>query len=187
MMNKTIKTMIVSGLFLCTISATAQEEFNEMRPPFPQQEEGKAPFKEVPNPEKSAKRITEEMSKELGLTEKQYKKVYKVILKEQKTLVENSFGQNRPPMMPGGPEAGGRPMMGNPGERPPMGMGPGGGMPSQRPPRMDEDQAEVLEKARKTKEKKLKKILSDEQYTQWQEMQQRNMKPGKAPVPPEKQ
>ena len=90
MMNKTIKTMIVSGLFLCTISATAQEEFNEMRPPFPQQEEGKAPFKEVPNPEKSAKRITEEMSKELGLTEKQYKKVYKVILKEQKTLVENS-------------------------------------------------------------------------------------------------
>ena len=52
---------------------------------------------------------------------------------------------------------------------------------------MDEDQAEVLEKARKTKEKKLKKILSDEQYTQWQKMQQRNMKPGKAPVPPEKQ
>lgn len=185
MMNKTIKTMIVSGLFLCTISATAQEEFNEMRPPFPQQEEGKAPFKEVPNPEKSAKRITEEMSKELGLTEKQYRKVYKVILKEQKTLVENSFGQNRPPMMPSGPEEGGRPMMGNPGERPPMGMGPEG-MSHPRPPRMDEDMTKELEKARQKKEKKLKKILTDEQYTRWQEIQlKRKNEPGKPPVPPE--
>lgn len=107
MMNKTIKTILISGFFLCTIPVMAQEEFPDMQPPFPQQEEGKAPFKEIPNPEKSAKQITEEMAKE-------------------------------------------------------------------------------LEKARQKKEKKLKKILTDEQYTRWQEIQlKRKDEPGKPPVPPE--
>lgn len=183
MMNKTIKTILVSGFFLCTIPVMAQEEFPDMQPPFPQQEEGKAPFKEIPNPEKSAKRITEEMVKELNLTEKQYKKVYKLILKEQKSLIENRMGQMRPPMMSGG--EGEIPMMGQPGERPPMGMGPEG-MSHPRPPRMDEDMAKELEKARQKKEKKLKKILTDEQYTRWQEIQlKRKDEPGKPPVPPE--
>ena len=126
MMNKTIKTILVSGFFLCTIPVMSQEKFPDMQPPFPQQEEGKAPFKEIPNPEKSAKRITEEMSKELNLTEKQHKKVYKLILKEQKSLIENRMGQMRPPMMLGNPGEGEMPMMGQPGERPPMGMGPEG-------------------------------------------------------------
>lgn len=185
MINKTIQTIFISGFFLCATSLAAQEEFQEMRPPFPQQEEGKAPFKEIPNPEKAAKRITEEMSKELNLTEKQYKKVYKLILKEQKSLIENRMRPMRPPMMPGNPGEGDMPMMGNPGERPPMGMGPEG-MSRPRPPRMDEDQAEALEKARKTKEKKLKKILTDEQYTRWQEIQlKRKDEPKKPPVPPE--
>lgn len=176
MMNKTIKTILVSGFFLCTIPVMAQEEFPDMQPPFPQQEEEKAPFKEIPNPEKSAKRITEEMSKELNLTEKQYKKVYKLILKEQKSLIENRMGQMRPPMMPGNPGEGEMPM---------MGMGPEG-MSHPRPPRMDEDMAKELEKARQKKEKKLKKILTDEQYTRWQEIQlKRKDKPGKPPVPPE--
>ena len=44
MMNKTIKTILVSGFFLCTIPVMAQEEFPDMQPPFPQQEEGKAPL-----------------------------------------------------------------------------------------------------------------------------------------------
>lgn len=185
MMNKTIKTILVSGFLLCTIPVMAQEEFPDMQPPFPQQEEGKAPFKEIPNPEKSAKRITEEMAKELNLTEKQYKKVYKLILKEQKSLIENRMGQMRPPMMPGNPGEGEMPMMGQPGERPPMGMGPEG-MSHPRPPRMDEDMAKELEKARQKKEKKLKKILTDEQYTRWQEIQlKRKDEPGKPPVPPE--
>ncbi len=185
MMNKTIKTILVSGFFLCTIPVMAQEEFPDMQPPFPQQEEGKAPFKEIPNPEKSAKRITEEMAKELNLTEKQYKKVYKLILKEQKSLIENRMGQMRPPMMPGNPGEGEMPMMGQPGERPPMGMG-SEGMSHPKPPRMDEDMAKELEKARQKKEKKLKKILTDEQYTRWQEIQlKRKNEPGKPPVPPE--
>lgn len=154
MMNKTIKTILVSGFFLCTIPVMAQEEFPDMQPPFPQQEEGKAPFKEIPNPEKSAKRITEEMAKELNLTEKQYKKVYKLILKEQKSLIENRMGQMRPPMMPGNPGEGEMPMMGQPGERPPMGMGPAG-MSHPRPPRMDEDMQKSWKKpGRKRKETK---------------------------------
>ena len=139
MMNKTIKTILVSGFFLCTIPVMAQEEFPDMQPPFPQQEEGKAPFKEIPNPEKSAKRITEEM-------------VYKLILKEQKSLIENRMGQMRPPMMPGNPGEGEMPMMGQPGERPPMGMGPAG-MSHPRPPRMDEDMQKSWKKPGRKKKR----------------------------------
>lgn len=66
MMNKTIKTMIVSGLFLCTISATAQEEFNEMRPPFPQQEEGKAPLRKFLIPRNQPKGLRKKCQKNLA-------------------------------------------------------------------------------------------------------------------------
>ena len=152
MMNKTIKTILVSGFFLCTIPVMAQEEFTDMQPQFPQQEEGKAPFKEITNPEKSDKRIKEEMAKELNLTEKQYKKVYKLILKEQKSLIENRMGQMRPPMMPGNPGEGEMPMMGQPGERPPMGMGPAG-MSHPRPPRMDEDMQKSWKKPGRKKKR----------------------------------
>lgn len=39
---------------------------------------------ELPNPERSAKQLTDKMQEELGLTDKQYKKIYKLNLKEQK-------------------------------------------------------------------------------------------------------
>ena len=83
MMNKTIKTILVSGFFLCTIPVMSQEKFPDMQPPFPQLEEGKAPFKEIPNPEKSAKRITEEMSKELNLTKNNQRKFIKSTVKSR--------------------------------------------------------------------------------------------------------
>ena len=56
--------------------------------------------REVLSPEKVAKRETDEMKKQLQLTEKQYKKIYKLNLKEQKkrfSAMQNSERPN-PPM-----------------------------------------------------------------------------------------
>lgn len=50
--------------------------------------------KEVPNPEKAAQRRTDEMDKVLDLTEKQYKKIYKLFLKEEKEKVEALMEHN---------------------------------------------------------------------------------------------
>lgn len=54
---------------------------------FPSQEK---PMKRPPvvNPEREAERLTDEMQHELQLTDKQYKKVYKLFLKEQKLIAE---------------------------------------------------------------------------------------------------
>lgn len=43
-------------------------------------------YKDIPSPEGNARRITEAMQTRLGLTEKQYKKVYKIQLAEQKKI-----------------------------------------------------------------------------------------------------
>ena len=68
-------------------------------------------------------------------------------------------GEGRPPMMGGEP-----PMMG--GEPPMMGgVGPDRGESSQR-----EDKAEEIQEAVAAKEKKIKKILTTEQYEKWQEI-----------------
>ena len=64
--------------------------------------------KEIPNPEKEAKKRTDEMDRLLSLSEKQYKKIYKLYLKEEKEKVEKMFSHSggQPPMN------GGRPPMG---------------------------------------------------------------------------
>ena len=105
------------------LSASANIRYDD-----PQEEVQK---KEVPNPEKAAQRRTDEMDKALNLTEKQYKKIYKLFLKEEKEKVENMM-QRHPGGMNGQPPMGGRPPMG--GGRPPM----GGGMPPQVLPPMPE-------------------------------------------------
>ena len=66
------------------------------------------------------------------------------------------MGGGRPPMDGGmGPGmGGGRPPMGAPGERPVM----------------EKDNVEKMQKAAAKKEKKIKKILTAEQYAKWQEM-----------------
>ena len=64
-----------------------------------QQYEQRLPH-EVPNPEKIATQMTDRMQESLQLTEKQYKKIYKLNLKEQKEhfkAMQNS-GEQRPPM-----------------------------------------------------------------------------------------
>lgn len=108
--------------------------------------------REVLSPEKVAKRETDEMKKQLQLTEKQYKKIYKLNLKEQKkrfSAMQNSERPN-PPM-----------------DRP---HGMGGGRPDRGENSQREDKAEEMQEAVAAKQKKIKKILTTEQYEKWQEI-----------------
>ena len=80
------------------------------------------------------------MDKVLNLTEKQYKKIYKLNLKEEREKLEVLIGRggkdmNRPPMREGG-----RPPMMNGGGQPPM-MG-GGRPPMMTPPAGDDKMKE---------------------------------------------
>lgn len=106
--------------------------------------------KEVPNPEKMAKRRTDEMNELLQLSEKQYKKIYKLYLKQEKEKVERMTERHLP-------EGGGMP--------------PQGGMPPRMegmPPSMPmKNEREDMQKQIKKFDKKLKKILTDEQYEIW--------------------
>lgn len=102
--------------------------------------------KEVPNPEKAAQRRTDEMDKTLNLTEKQYKKIYKLFLKEEKEKVE-AMMQRHPGGMDGQPPMGGRPPMGGgmqPQVLPPM---PEGERPGPGPRRPEEEEAPLLDTA----------------------------------------
>ena len=140
------------------------------------------PKKEIPNPEKAAQKRTDEMDKALNLTEKQYKKIYKLNLKEEREKLEMMLG--RMPMG-GGDGHPARPMGG---ERPPMrggrpdgfGGGPGGNFPPMMGAPLDKEelQKKVAEQNEK-KAKKLRKILTEEQYDIWL-----TMKP-EVPVPGE--
>lgn len=130
------------------------------------QESARTERHELPNPEHSAKQLTDKMQEELGLTDKQYKKIYKLYLKEQKKMIE--LLSEQPKDFP--PRGGERPQ----GPRPPMGGPQGGpGRPGERPemrgPRPDGNSE--LEELREKNEKKIKKILTDEQYAKWQKMQ----------------
>ena len=122
-----------------------------------QEKNGSSLPREVPSPEKMAKRETDEMNKQLQLTEKQYKKIYELNLKEQKkrfSAMQNSERQE-PPMggRPGGMDGRRPPMMG--GEPPMMGgAGPDrGGHPR------GGDKEEEIQKAMAAKQKKIKKNL----------------------------
>ena len=113
--------------------------------------------------------MTDQMQESLQLTEKQYKKIYKLNLKEQKEhfkAMQNS-GEQRPPM--GGPG-----MRGADGWRRTSNDG------RRRFPRRygrtsyDEQRTGLCrcqKKAAETKEKKIKKILTTEQYEKWQAQQ----------------
>ena len=142
--------------------------------------------KEVPNPEKAAQRRTDEMDKALNLTEKQYKKIYKLFLKEEKEKVE-AMMQCHPGGMNGLPPMAGRPPMG--GGRPPMGGGmppQGGGFPGMggfpegmSPEERMKEHAEKMQKEQEKREKKIRKILTEEQYATWQ-----TVKPQPQVLPP---
>ena len=143
-MRKNMKLIgLAVSLTCCAGFIDAQEANNE--PQERQQQEKHLP-REVLNPEKVATQMTEQMNKLLQLTDKQYKKIYKLNLKEQKAFfkaMQNS-DDYRPPMGEGPGMRGGRPPMG--GGQPPM-MGEGGF-----PGRMGGGP----------------KILTKEQYEKWQ-------------------
>ena len=140
--------------------------------------------KEIPNPEKDAKKRTDEMDRLLSLSEKQYKKIYKLYLKEEKEKGEKmfSFSGGQPPMNGGRPPIG----MGQPpvdGGFPPMsgnhpGFGEGG--PMMPPEHIKEKMAEDMRKREEKMLRKIRKILDDEQYEKWLEMKPKA--PGK-PLP----
>ena len=168
-MNKLFKTGLVA-LFSCLVwTGMAQQQVDTKLP------------REVPSPAKIAKKMTDEMSKELQLNEKQYAKIYKLNLKEQKDRFKaqqsSSASSNERPPMGDRPSFDGsddeRPPMPS-GERPEMGMRQGGGS------EMTEDAAETLHKAEVKKEKKIKKILTAEQSAKWSKMQEK-MKEGMKP------
>lgn len=168
-----------ASLWLLAVCLTCGAVQLQAQEPGPGTEQKELP-REVPSPEKAAQRITDRMKKELQLTDKQYKKVYKLNLKEQKKIfaARQEGAEMRQPM-------GERPDRN--GERPPMPMGEGGmrpGMGGGRPPmggpgmaRMDKDSAEELQKAAASKEKKLKKILTEEQFAKWQKMRDEQKPP----------
>ena len=153
-MRQTYRLMVVAAMVCGGMTAGAMGLSH-----VPQQQESKEePYKEVPNPEKAAQRRTDEMNKVLNLTEKQYKKVYKLFLKEEKEKLEKRTDK--------------RPFEG---ERPPRPQG--GGMPPRdggfgrrgMPPAMRGDMREEMQERMEKMDKKLKKILTDEQYETWQE------------------
>lgn len=143
-------------------------------------------YKDIPSPEGNARRITEVMRTELGLSEKQYKKVYKIQLEEQKKIFkyrpmpqrgEREGLEQRPPR--GRHPEGGRPPMagqfdGRGGERPPMPPHEMG-MDENRPD--PEKVAKELDKAAQKRDKKLKKALDKGQYEQWLRLEDEVMAP----------
>lgn len=177
-MKKIVWMACGMALMCAPLSASANVRYDD-----PQE---KVQKKEVPNPEKAAQRRTDEMDKALNLTEKQYKKIYKLFLKEEKEKVE-AMMQRHPGGMNGQPPMAGRPPMG--GGRPPMGGGmppQGGGFPGMggfpegmSPEERMKEHAEKMQKEQEKWEKKIRKILTEEQYAIWQ-----TMKPQPQVLPP---
>lgn len=96
-------------------------------------------FREIVSPEKSARQATNEMKRTLQLTDKQYDKIYKLNLKEEKARYK-AMSDNKKSQGYGRPD-----------------MGP------------SEEEIKKMQKAAAKKEKKMKKILTAEQYAKWQE------------------
>ena len=173
------KTVIMMCAATC-IGTTTLFAQTERELPAP----GKEHFKAMPlSPEKRAKRIVNQMDSLLNLTQKQYDKLYKSYLKHEKQVEKNRWQGAMPPMM-GGPGRGPgmNPPQGGGFGQPPHGMGmPPFGMESAKDLRTKE------EKQRKKLEKKIKKILTPEQYELWQKEGEYLMpiqgKPWEAPGP----
>ena len=82
-MRKNMKLIGLAVSLTCCAGFIDAQEANE--PQERQQQEKHLP-REVLNPEKVATQMTEQMNKLLQLTDKQYKKIYKLNLKEQKAF-----------------------------------------------------------------------------------------------------
>ena len=156
------------GLLCCTIvsDATAQ--------PL----EKKGPQKHL-SPELIARRKTEQMDKLLQLTEKQFKKIFKLNLKEAKSIEAQRKGRHEGmPPMPGmgSKHLSDRPPMRGEG-RPPMDDHFRGRGDMNRPHPEAPKDPETLKKEAQKRDKKLKKILTKDQYNIWIEHQKKDQCP----------
>jgi hypothetical protein len=131
------------------------------------------------DPAQIAQEQTDNLNELVGLTPKQYKKIYKFNKKqaqERQDAMSDMMPQGRPEGFPGGMGpgmGGGRP------ERPPMGqgrpdgMGPGGpggprGDGQFRPGPRNEEMQKLMENQREKRMKQYGKILTEEQYRKWE-------------------
>lgn len=160
------QVLLGTAVALLTLQVQAQTAGESEKP------EKKELPREIPSPDKEAKRETDRLKNALNLTDKQYKKVYKLVLKEQRERFEQRM-EHRPPMgeRPEGgmrsPHEGGMPPAGDrhP-EGAPMGMNRRP-MPEGFSEKSPEDLKKEMEKKLKKKNKKMKKILSEQQYDKW--------------------
>ena len=178
---KTIRLICtaVAAFSLASVSASAQM-------PGPQPQEG-SPSPEhhqmTLTPRQRAEQRTNEMDKAVRLDDKQYKKIYKIFLKEEKAK-ETAMGNGgpmgpppggmggRPPQgggFPGGPAMGGG-FPGGPGAGgPPSGMPFPGDFGEPRKPTVggkEIDSDEYID----AREAKFRKILTAEQYDTWRKL-----------------
>lgn len=127
--------------------------------------------------EQRAHMVTDQMDRLLTLTDKQYQKIYKLNLKELKEMEADSlflgrrgmgFGPGMGPM-PGGP--------GGPGNRAQFerDMAKAGREFTPLSQQQMEQLKEAHEKSRLKKDKKLRKILTEEQYGKWVKAEQERL------------
>lgn len=163
-------------LFLSVFCASAQQFPPENFRPRP---EGMPGPRERMTPKEKAAHRTDEMDRVVNLDEKQYKKIYKIYLKEENAkanAMENGFPMGPPPGgFPGGFPGGGFPGGGFPGGGFSEGGFPGGGFPGSGFPgempkpavggkEIDSDEYTDARDA------KFKKILTPEQYARLSEI-----------------
>lgn len=157
-MNRLTKFLLVAALVAVPAVAHAQNESAE------------APRRQDEMTiEHRARMITDRMDRLLTLTEKQYQKIYELNLKELREMEADSLfmGRRRPGFGPGfGPGPGGA---GAPGSRAQFerDMARSNSQFNQLTQQQMEELRAAHEKTRLKKEKKLKKILTEEQYGKW--------------------
>ena len=177
--NRLICTAVVA-LTISSFSASAQMQ----RPERPEGRPGPGHHQMSLTPRQRAEQRTDEMDKAVRLDDKQYRKIYKIFLKEENAK-ENAMGNGGPMGMPPGGMGGFPPQGGGFQGGPAMGGGfPGGGPGAGGPPSgmpfpgdfgepqkptvggKDIDSDEYID----AREEKFRKILSAEQYETWRKL-----------------
>ena len=144
--------LTLATAFLMAFSAFAQPQ----QPPQGQgRPDGMPPMFgqfEQKDPAQLAQDETDRLNQLVGLTEKQYKKIYK-FNKRQYNQLQTKMENTMPQGFPGGSRGP------RGGQRPDMGQGR---------PGMGGEMQELMEEMKEKKEKKYRKILTPEQYMKWE-------------------
>lgn len=202
-----MRRFILSFLAVCLILGAVTAALNAQplkRPGGPAHRPGGPHDVELLSPEASVRNKLDRLRPVLNLTDKQYDRLYRLLLKEARIKEQMlrpvppgpragfgpGFGEDDAPFprehmgKPGVPPQGGPGM--RPGMRPPHGNGPagGGGPAGGNGPAGGWTDPAQIEKMQQKMDRKVRKILSDEQYILWNKEKD---KPVHEPVPePEK-